>query len=79
MRMEDRGNERILSLCGTILNRQPLVFCEQCGGVLGTQRYLDYIRGRLHKTGPGLVKQQLCDACGRKAGLQHSRSAFPIT
>jgi NADPH-dependent glutamate synthase beta subunit-like oxidoreductase len=79
MRLEDRGRERILSLCGTILNRQPLVFCEQCGGVLGTQRYLDYIRGRLHKTAPSTTRYQLCDACGRKAGLRHGRSAFPIT
>jgi NADPH-dependent glutamate synthase beta subunit-like oxidoreductase/ferredoxin len=79
MHMEDRGNERILSLCGTILNRQPLVFCELCGGVIGTQRYLDYIRGRLHKTAPSMNQHPLCDACGRKAGMQQDRSLYPIT
>jgi NADPH-dependent glutamate synthase beta subunit-like oxidoreductase len=47
MRIEDRGPERILSLCGTILSRQPLVFCCDCGAVIGTERYLAFIRGRL--------------------------------
>lgn len=47
MRIEDRGTERILSLCGTILSRQPLVFCCDCGAVIGTERYLAFIRGRL--------------------------------
>ena len=47
MRIEDRGTERILSLCGTILSRQPLVFCCDCGSVIGTERYLAFIRGRL--------------------------------
>lgn len=47
MRIEDRGAERILSLCGTILSRQPLLFCNDCGAVIGTERYLAYIRGRL--------------------------------
>ncbi len=50
MRIEDRGSERILSLCGTILSRQPLVFCADCGAVIGTERYLAFIRGRLGAT-----------------------------
>ena len=39
----DRGNERMLSLCGTILNRQPIVSCDICGTIMGTARYLDYV------------------------------------
>ena len=79
MHLEDRGNERILSLCGTILSRQPLTHCDDCGAVIGTQRYLEYIEKRLHKTTPSPAQQKRCDACGRKSGIQHSRGAMPLT
>ena len=71
MRIEDRGAERILSLCGTILSRQPLVYCSDCGSVIGTERYLKFIQGRLGalavKTG---TEGQQCDVCARKKGHQ---------
>ncbi len=79
MQLEDRGHERILSLCGTILNRQPLVHCDDCGAVIGTQSYLDYIEQRLKKTTPSHAQHRLCDACGRKSGIQHSRGAMSLT
>lgn len=79
MLIEDRAGERILSLCGTILNRQPLVKCNTCDTVIGTQRYLDYIQKRLDKTTPSPAQRKLCDACGRKAGLQHSQGPMPLT
>jgi len=79
MLMEDRGSERILSLCGTILNRQPLVHCDTCGAVLGTERYLDYIRKRLHKTAPNASGKRRCDACARQSGLNSSKAAMPLT
>lgn len=72
MRIEDRHPERILSLCGTILNRQPLVYCSDCGATIGTERYLDFVRGRLN----GLAAASLngtgaqCDVCARKKMYQ---------
>jgi len=77
MQIQDRGDERVLSLCGTILNRQPLVHCSDCGAVIGTERYLAYIRSRLNKSTPSAA-QQLCDECARKAGIRGSMGAFPI-
>jgi thioredoxin reductase len=47
MRMEDRKGERVLHLCGTILNRQPLLYCDGCGAVIGTGA-LPRIRARPH-------------------------------
>ena len=79
MKLEDRGNERILSICGTILNRQPLVHCDSCGAVLGTERYLEYIRNRLHRSAPSTSKKRFCDACARKSGLESSKGAMPLT
>ena len=51
MRVEDRGDERLLLMCGTILNRQPLVHCEICGEPLGTQRHLDYVAAQTGEAG----------------------------
>lgn len=84
MRMEDRGKERILSLCGTILNRQPLVFCDHCGAIMGPQRYLDYIDRRTRSTVPPHQGTSLCEACARQrgplcAGLFSRPSALQIT
>jgi NADPH-dependent glutamate synthase beta subunit-like oxidoreductase/ferredoxin len=78
MRIQDRGDERVLSLCGTILNRQPLVHCSRCGAIIGTAPYLAYIRSRLHKSTPHASQQQYCDECARKAGSHNNKNAFPI-
>ena len=79
MRMEDRGNERILSLCGTILNRQKLLFCEDCGAVLGPARYLDFIRKRTAAVARVAAERKLCDACARKTKAQFSSDETPVT
>jgi NADPH-dependent glutamate synthase beta subunit-like oxidoreductase len=78
MRIQDRGDERILTLCGTILNRQPLVHCCRCGAVIGTARYLEYISTRLKQSTPHDAQQQWCDECARKTGISEKASAFPI-
>jgi len=79
MRIEDRGAERILSLCGTVLSRQPLLFCSGCGAVIGTERYLAFIRGRLGVLAPAAQEgvQQLCDICARKKGYHGSSAIMP--
>ncbi len=78
MQIQDRGDERILTLCGTILNRQPLTHCSRCGAVIGTARYLDYIRSRLRQSAPHGAQQQWCDECARKSGVPENTKAFPL-
>jgi hypothetical protein len=39
-------------LCGTILNRQKLVYCTVCGKAMGPKKYLDYINQRVKSDGP---------------------------
>ena len=73
MRIEDRGGERILSFCGTILSRQALFQCEACGVTIGTQRYLDFIRQRISAKVSAMEPNRLCDACARKKRV-HSHS-----
>ncbi len=67
IRIEDRDGERVLSLCGTILNRQPLVTCRDCGKTLGPARYLDFVRQRTAAVSPLPADRNLCEDCARTA------------
>jgi NADPH-dependent glutamate synthase beta subunit-like oxidoreductase/formate hydrogenlyase subunit 6/NADH:ubiquinone oxidoreductase subunit I len=78
MRMEDRGGERILSLCGTVLNRQRLLFCEDCGAVLGPARYLEFVHKRTGTVARAAKRRRLCDSCARKSTAQFSVDDSPV-
>ena len=78
MRLEDRGTDRILSLCGTILSRQPLIHCSQCGKTLGTRRYLDFIHKRVSPSTPLSESfSQVCDTCARQKGVSMELGVTP--
>jgi NADPH-dependent glutamate synthase beta subunit-like oxidoreductase len=67
LRIIDRGDERLLSYCGTILNRQKLEHCEECGAVLGPQRYLEFLQKRTETVSPAaFTDRKLCPACTRR-------------
>ena len=66
MRIEDREDERVLTLCGTILNRQKLVYCESCGAAIGPAKYLDYIRRKVKAVSQVASDRNLCEVCTRK-------------
>lgn len=66
MRMEDSNGERILSLCGTILNRQALIHCESCGAVMGTAKYLTYLQNKHQPIIQVADPRTLCYTCSRK-------------
>lgn len=66
IRVEDRGEERVLNFCGTIMTRQKIVKCNECGKPLGPAKYLDYIKS---KTGIVPVTKSgkfVCQECARK-------------
>jgi NADPH-dependent glutamate synthase beta subunit-like oxidoreductase len=67
MQMTDSDDHRVLSLCGTILNRQKLIHCESCGAVLGPQRYLDFVQKRANAVAKVAGDRRLCEACARKS------------
>jgi NADPH-dependent glutamate synthase beta subunit-like oxidoreductase/ferredoxin len=67
MQIRDENGERVLSLCGTVLNRQKLIHCTECGAVMGPNRYLDYIQKRIKPVGEVVAADKMvCDACLRK-------------
>lgn len=76
MQIEDRDGERVLSLCGTVLNRQKLVLCSSCGAAIGPARYLAYIDERFKTGGQVASEQTLCRVCARKKG---SQTGLPVS
>jgi len=66
MKIEDRGNERLLKLCGTILNKLDVERCEVCGKVTGPVKYHDYLRKRIQGINRRLENRILCLECARK-------------
>ena len=77
MIMEDRNDERILSLCGTILNRQKLEYCEMCGAVLGPARYRDYIQKKIENISEVTDDQAICEICARKKAADMTKRKVP--
>ena len=78
MKMMDSGKERVLSLCGTILNRQELLHCGDCKAILGPARYLDFIRERGRALPKVLADKPLCDACARKTTAARKVENAPV-
>ncbi len=78
MQMQDTGGERILSLCGTILNRKNLLYCESCGAVMGPAQYLDFVQKRTHGVAKVAQDRRLCEACARKSSAALSVDDVPV-
>ncbi len=77
MRIEDKNGERLLALCGTVLNRQPLDYCARCGAVIGPSRYRNYIQNRIDGISPVTGNRALCDVCARKSSARFNVDTSP--
>ena len=77
--MEDRNGERLLMLCGTVINRQKLVYCESCGAVMGPAKYLDYVNKKTEGIRPVTQKVQLCNSCAREKSAGFNVASHPVT
>jgi len=76
----DKDGERCVSLCGTVLNRLKLEYCEKCGVPVGPARYHDYVMKRIKTVGPTAGGLTLCVACARKfAAERHSEISPPAS
>jgi NADPH-dependent glutamate synthase beta subunit-like oxidoreductase len=67
----DREGERMLSLCGTILNRDKLLYCKDCGEVLGTAKHVAYMQERTTDMDTVVGEGQLCPVCARRQRARH--------
>ncbi len=67
MQIEDRDGERVLTLCGTTLNREALTSCALCHEEMGPFRYLEYVRKKTRHVSPLVDNRPICEACARQA------------
>jgi NADPH-dependent glutamate synthase beta subunit-like oxidoreductase len=66
IKMIDREGERLLSYCGTILNRAKLENCRECGAVIGPRKFLEFMKKRTNTISPVVDEVPICEACARK-------------
>ena len=78
IRIIDRGDERLLSYCGTILNRQKLERCQECGAVLGPQRYLEFLQKRTQSVSAVTIGRRLCNVCARSQSARAHVDNSPV-
>jgi len=78
IRIIDRGDERLLSYCGTILNRHKLEYCQECGAVLGPQRYLEFLQKRTQNVVPVMNDLRRCSACARRQTARIHAENTPV-
>jgi len=79
MTIKDVGGERVLALCGTVLNRLKLEYCDACGSALGPAKYHDYIARRLKGIAQVADGRTICVECARKmTAKQHNEDIIPI-
>lgn len=79
MTLREEKGERILSLCGTVLNRLKLEYCDACGAPLGPAKYRDFITRRLAGIVQTASARLLCEQCARKtAAGQHNEDIIQI-
>jgi ferredoxin len=78
MVIRDVDGERILTLCGTILNRQKLEYCSRCGAAMGPARYLAYVTDRLKGVSRNRTRGPICEACARKELARHGAGHAPV-
>ena len=65
-------------LCGTILNRQKLVYCNSCGKAMGPMKYLDYIRKRTKSVTQVPDDALICDNCARAKTARFNVHTLPV-
>lgn len=78
MQIMEHDRHRILSLCGTILNKLELEYCDRCKKVLGPARYHDFIALRTRGISTALADARLCVECARKLSAQRHVDSQPV-
>lgn len=77
IKIEDRGDDRLLILCGTVLQRERIERCQGCQAPLGPARYLDYVRKRTQAVAQAFGGRLLCEECARRTTAE-SKSGIAV-
>ncbi len=64
--IEEEDGQRMLKLCGIILNKQAIQYCEECNAILPSVEYLQFISKKTGNVTKVSDNRLLCNACQRK-------------
>lgn len=76
--MEEKDGQRMLKLCGTILNSQAIQYCEECNVVLPSTEYLQFISNKTGSLSRVTDKRLLCNDCQRKLSAKINVATRPV-
>ncbi|NOX32828.1 MAG: FAD-dependent oxidoreductase, partial [Deltaproteobacteria bacterium] len=75
---EDKG-QRMLKLCGTVLNKQDIQYCEECHAILPSVEYMQFIARKTGSAAKIADNRLLCNNCQRKLSARANVATRPVT
>ncbi len=76
--LEEKGGQRLLKLCGTILNQQAIQTCEGCGAKLPSAQYMAFISDKTAGVTQRSDKRMLCNNCQRRLSAKIHVPTRPV-
>ncbi len=78
IKIVEKNGQRILQLCGTILNKQNIQYCEECNAVLPSREYMQFIAEKTGKVASTTEERLLCTDCQRKLSAKINVETRPV-
>jgi len=76
--IEEKDGQRMLKLCGTILNKQEIQYCEECNAILPSMEYMQFISQKTGKVTKVAEKRLLCNNCQRSLSAKINVATRPV-
>ncbi len=76
--IEEKDGQRMLKLCGTILNKQTIQYCEECNAILPSVEYMQFIAQKTGKVTKVTENRLLCNSCQRKLSAKINVATRPV-
>jgi putative selenate reductase YgfK subunit len=76
--IEEKDGQRVLKLCGTILNKQTIQYCEECNAILPSVEYMQFIAQKTGKVTKVSDDRLLCNSCQRKLSAKINVETRPV-
>lgn len=76
--IEEKDGQRLLKLCGTILNKQEIQYCEECNAILPSIEYMQYTARKTGHVTKAIRNRLLCDTCLRRLGASIGTGVLPV-
>ncbi|MCP4719605.1 MAG: FAD-dependent oxidoreductase, partial [Desulfobacteraceae bacterium] len=77
--IEEKDGQRMLKLCGTILNKQEIQYCEKCNAVLPSMEYMQFISQKTGNVTKKADNRLLCNNCQRKLSAKINVATRPVS